>query len=203
VVPWGRSQPPCTPGSRRDRAETRLPLRRAPPLLRPPHRRRTRLRHCQRPRRQRHQPRLVPPHGPGPAGADHDGPAYHPQPADPASLERPATRQPAPRRQRPAPENPPPSANDSQRSPPLPGRHRHPHPAAAANTTPRHGDQDGLPRIPATHSADTPNPRFILVLQSGFVTTGSPFFRPGSGVRFGDRPPEVGGRVRRSSYRHR
>ena len=34
------------------------------PVLRPPHRRRTRLRHRQRPRHQRHQPRLVPPHGP-------------------------------------------------------------------------------------------------------------------------------------------
>ncbi len=42
-----------------------------------------------------------------------------------------------------------------------------------------------------------------LVLQSGFVTDGISLLPPGSGVRFGDRPPEVGGRVRRSSYRHR
>jgi hypothetical protein len=37
----------------------------------------------------------------------------------------------------------------------------------------------------------------------GSLQMGSPFFRPGSGPRFGDRPPEVGGGVRRSSYRHR
>ena len=53
------------PDHRQDRAETRLPVRGAPPLLRPPHRRRTRLRHRQGPRHQRHQPRLVPPDGPG------------------------------------------------------------------------------------------------------------------------------------------
>ena len=41
---------------RQDRAETRLPLRGLAPLLRPPHRRRTRLRHRQGPRQQRHQP---------------------------------------------------------------------------------------------------------------------------------------------------
>ena len=51
-------------GARQDRAETRLPLRRLAPLLRPPHRSRTRLRHHQGPRHQQHQPRLVPPHGP-------------------------------------------------------------------------------------------------------------------------------------------
>ena len=45
TVPAGRAG--------QDRAETRLPLRRAPPLLRPPHRRRTRLRHRQGPRHQR------------------------------------------------------------------------------------------------------------------------------------------------------
>jgi hypothetical protein len=57
--------------ARQNRAETRLPLRRLAPLLRPPHRRRTRLRHHQGPRRQRHQPRLVPAHGPGSADAVH------------------------------------------------------------------------------------------------------------------------------------
>ena len=58
---------------REDRAETRLPVESAPPLLRPPHRRRTRLRHRQRPRRQRHRPRLVPPDGPGaPHAVHHD-----------------------------------------------------------------------------------------------------------------------------------
>ena len=52
-------------GHREDRPETRLPVRGLAPLLRPPHRRRTRLRHRQGPRQQRHQPRLVPPDGPG------------------------------------------------------------------------------------------------------------------------------------------
>ena len=47
-----------------DPAETRLPLRGTPPLLRPPHRRRTGLLHHQGPSQQHHQPRLVPPHGP-------------------------------------------------------------------------------------------------------------------------------------------
>ena len=47
-----------------DPAETRLPLAGAPPLLRPPHQRRTGLLHHQRPRQQHHRPRLVPPHGP-------------------------------------------------------------------------------------------------------------------------------------------
>ena len=42
--------------ARQDRAETRLPVRGLAPLLRPPHRRRTRLRHRQGPRHQRHQP---------------------------------------------------------------------------------------------------------------------------------------------------
>ena len=64
-------------------AQKRLPIRRAPPLLRPPHRRRTRLRHRQGPRHQRHQPRLVPPHGPGTADAVHHHPAHRPQPAHP------------------------------------------------------------------------------------------------------------------------
>ena len=79
--PADHHRPPGRAGQ--DRAETRLPLRRAPPLLRPPHRRRTRLRHRQGPRHQRHQPRLVPPDGPGPADAVHHNPADRPQPADP------------------------------------------------------------------------------------------------------------------------
>src|SRR5690348_6448082 len=57
--------------ARQDRAETRLPLRRLAPLLHPPHRRRTRLRHRQGPRHQRHHPRLVPPDGPGTPDAVH------------------------------------------------------------------------------------------------------------------------------------
>ena len=102
--------------ARQDRAETRLPLRRLAPLLRPPHRRRTRLRHRQGPRRQRHQPRLVPPHGPGTPHAVHHDPAHRPQPAHPRSLEHPAARKPAPRRQRPTAENPPPAPQDPHRA---------------------------------------------------------------------------------------
>jgi aryl-alcohol dehydrogenase-like predicted oxidoreductase len=56
-------------GQREDRAETRLPRTSAPPVLRPAHRSRARLRHRQGPRQQRHQPRLVPPDGPGTADA--------------------------------------------------------------------------------------------------------------------------------------
>jgi hypothetical protein len=37
----------------------------------------------------------------------------------------------------------------------------------------------------------------------GSLQMGSPFFRPGVWCAVRDRPPEVGGRVRRSSYRHR
>jgi hypothetical protein len=68
---------------RQDRAEARLPVKSAPPVLRPPHRRRAGLRHRQGPRHQRHQPRLVPPHGPGTADAVHHDPAHRPQPAHP------------------------------------------------------------------------------------------------------------------------
>jgi hypothetical protein len=92
--------------ARQDRAETRLPLRGLAPLLRSPHRRRTRLRHRQRPRYQHHQPRLVPPHGPDAPDAVHRHLADRPQPAHPARLDRPAARKPAPRRRRATPENP-------------------------------------------------------------------------------------------------
>jgi hypothetical protein len=104
---------------RQDRAETRLPLRGLAPLLRPPHRRRTRLRHRQGPRHQRHQPRLVPPHGPTPPDAVHRHPAHRPQPAHPGSLERPAGTNPAPRGRRAPPENPQTAPQDPRRA-----RHR-------------------------------------------------------------------------------
>ncbi len=64
-------------------AQKRLPVKSAPPVLRPPHRRRTRLRHRQGPRHQRHHPRLVPPHGPRPADTVHRHTADRPQPAHP------------------------------------------------------------------------------------------------------------------------
>ena len=102
--------------ARQDRAETRLPVGRLAPLLRPPHRRRARLRHRQGPRHQRHQPRLVPPHGPGAPHAVHRHPARRPQPAHPRRLERPAGRKPAPRRRRAAPENPQTAPQDPRRA---------------------------------------------------------------------------------------
>ena len=101
--PAAPSRPsPSRPGHRQDRAETRLPLRRAPPLLRPPHRRRTRLRHPQRPSQQRHLPRLVPHHGPGPHAAVHHLPDHHPQPAHHRRMGQTPGSQRPPRRRRPA-----------------------------------------------------------------------------------------------------
>ena len=127
---------------RQDRAETRLPVRGLAPLLRPPHRRRARLRHRQGPRQQRHQPRLVPPHGPGTPDAVRHDPAHRPQPAHPHRLERPAGRNPAPRRRRAAPENPQTPPQDPRR----------PRRRAALTTPPphrtRHGTQPGQPPQP-------------------------------------------------------
>ena len=91
---------------RENPAEARLPVGGLAPLLRPAQRRRARLRHRQGPRQQRHRPRLVPPHGPGPAHAFHRDAARRPQPAHPHRLEHPAGRKPATRRQGPAPEDP-------------------------------------------------------------------------------------------------
>ena len=91
-------------GHRQDRAETRLSLGRAPPLLRPPHRRRTRLRHHQGPRRQHHHPRLVPPHGPGAPHAVHHLPDHHPQPAHHRRMGQTPGSQRPPRRRRLRPE---------------------------------------------------------------------------------------------------
>jgi len=65
--------------------------------------------------RQRHQPRLVPPHGPGTPDTVHHHPAHRPQPADPARLERPAGRNPAPRSRRATPENPQTAPQDPRR----------------------------------------------------------------------------------------
>ena len=110
----------------KNRAKTRLPITSAPALLRPPHRRRTRLRHRQGPRHHRHQPRLVPPDGPDPPDAVHHDAARRPQPAHPARLERPAARKHPPRRRRTPAENPAPPTQD----------HRRPHHDAAITPEP-------------------------------------------------------------------
>jgi hypothetical protein len=116
---------------RENPAEARLPLRHLAPLLRPPQRSRARLRHRQGPRQQRHQPRLVPPHGTGAPHALHRHPARRPQPADPARLGRPAGRKHPPRRQGPAPENPPAPPPDDRRA-----RQRRPNTSPATHTDP-------------------------------------------------------------------
>ena len=58
-----------TAGRGQDPAETRLPVPRAPPLLRTAHQRRTHLLHHQGPRHHHHRPRLVPPDRPDPTRA--------------------------------------------------------------------------------------------------------------------------------------
>ena len=157
-------RPAGRPGQ--DRAEARLPVGRLAPLLRPPHRRRARLRHRQGPRRERHRPRLVPPHGPGPADAVHRGAARRPQPADPHRLERtPGTKHP-PRRQGPAPENPQAPPQDTRHGTSLtpqrpPHRHAREHHRAARarphtpDTSPK--QQKGAPTAPLTSPAQPSN----------------------------------------------
>ena len=133
AAPAGLLHPadPHHPTRRRgeDPAETRLPLGGAPPLLRPPHHRRTGLLHHQGPSHQQHQPRLVPPHGPDPARALAHRPARHPQPAHPHRLGHPPGREQPPRRRRA-------TAQDPQTPP-----ENHPRPAS-----PRHPDQACTPR---------------------------------------------------------
>ena len=182
-------------GHRQDGAETRLPLRRAPPLLRPPHRRRTRLRHRQGPRHQRHQPRLVPPHGPGAADAVHHHPAHRPQPAHPAGLERPAGRKRTPRRQRPAPENPPPAPQNAHRA------RRHQAALAQAHTT-RTREQHpaaSTPAAPALHaaSASMPGNRTHGTQKATRQThtacdTAATAATPGTGTRMSDPNVKIG-----------
>ena len=84
-------------------AEARLPVGCLAPLLRPPQRRRARLRHRQGPRQQQHLPRLVPSHGTGAPHAVHRDPARRPQPAHPHRLGRPPGGNRPPRRQRACP----------------------------------------------------------------------------------------------------
>jgi hypothetical protein len=105
---------------RENQAEARLPVGGLAPLIRPPHRRRTRLRHHQGPRHQHHHPRLVPPHGPDAPDAVHHDAAHRPQPAHPRRMGRPAGRQPAPRPRRPAAQNPQTAPQDTRRARPAP-----------------------------------------------------------------------------------
>ena len=144
TVPAGRA--------RQDRAETRLPVRSLAPLLRPPHRSRTRLRHHQGPRRQQHRPRLVPPDGPGTPPAVHHDPAHRPQPAHPHRMERPAARKHPPRHPGPAPQNPAPAPQDAHHA-----RSRH-QTALNQATTPAHanGTRHHHLRTPAQPAAACP-----------------------------------------------
>ena len=137
TVPAGRAG--------QNRPEARLPLRRLAALLQPAQRRRARLRHRQGPRQQRHHPRLVSPHGPHAPHALHRHAADRPQPADPASLERPAGRKRTPRRQGPAPENPAPA----------PQHLHHTHRGAAIASDARNNSQPRARRHP---SGNTPKP---------------------------------------------
>ena len=101
--------------SSQDDAKTRLPLQGTPAVLRPPHRRRADLLHRQRPGQQRHQPRLVPPHGPDRDHLVHREPAHRPQPADHGRLDRPpGPRRTARRHRAPAQHPPPPPRNPRQ-----------------------------------------------------------------------------------------
>jgi len=114
--PAARSRPsPSRRTSARNPAETRLPVGGLAALLPPAHRRRARVRHRQGPRQQRHQPRLVPPHGPDTPDALRHHAARRPQPAHPGGLEHPAGRKPAPRRQGPAAQNPQTPPQDTRR----------------------------------------------------------------------------------------
>ena len=93
-----------------NRAETRLPLTRAPRQLQPSHRRRTHLRHPHRPRDQRPLPRLVPTNGPHTNRAAHRHHADRPQHPRGRRVHRPPSREPAtrsPRAPTQTPQTPP------------------------------------------------------------------------------------------------
>ena len=101
------ADPHHSPGrGRQDPPEARLPLRGAPALVCPAHRRRADLLHRQGPGQQQHRPRLDPADGPGPAHALAGLPDGRPKPADPDRLGRPPGRQRPPRRGRPAAPHP-------------------------------------------------------------------------------------------------
>ncbi len=139
---------------RQNPAKTRLPIAGAPPLLRPPHRLRTHLRHHQRHRHQQHRPRLVPPHRPDPARAMAGLPAHHPQPAHPGRLGRPPRAERATRHRRaPAQDQAPPPRNP---------RHARRHPAITptASHLPAQppGSAPHRPAKPRQHALTQPKP---------------------------------------------
>ena len=126
VPPRRRSQNP---------AETRLPIPRAPPLLRPAHQRRTHLLHHQGPRHHHHRPRLVPPDRPDATRALARLPARpsatsaSSQPSTPARPTPPAAPQPGSRPRpgnagaRPSPASPPPRHRQTAKPSPPARRH--------------------------------------------------------------------------------
>ena len=150
-----------------DPAKTRLPLSGPPPLLCPPHQRRTRLLHDQRHRQQHHRPRLVPPHGPATPRALDGLPARGPQPAHPGRLERPPGRKPAPRGRR--------ATAQDQETPPenLP---RQPHrPALTRTRTLRHAPPltSTPPASPHAQTRAEPRPAHPAAAMHQETNTGS------------------------------
>jgi hypothetical protein len=120
--------------------------------------RRTRLRHHQGPRQQRHHPRLVPPHGTGTANAVHHHAAHRPQPADPDRLEHPPGTNRAPRRRRAPPENPqtpPRNPRQPHRAAVTPRRPRTPTPAPVTTTITATTPRRHARTPPAARSATT------------------------------------------------
>ena len=152
LTPRSTRQPACTqqtlpstPSCPGENPATRLPLRRAPPLLRAAHRRRTRLRRHQRPCHQhisRGWCRLM--------GLTHSClaglPARHPQPAHPHRLEHPPGRKRPPRLRRSATEEPGAAAGKPP-WPASPNRHNPTTPHRATNRRPPN-DGGGVPPPP-------------------------------------------------------
>src|SRR5206468_4062333 len=103
---------------------------------------------------QPHDPRLVPPHGPGTPHAVHHDPAHRPQPADHRRLGRPPAGKRPPRSRRTPAENPAPPPQDPRHA-----RRRAAIGSAAHRTTAvsnTHGTRPGTPG-PAT-AANTSMP---------------------------------------------
>ena len=155
------ADPHRSPGrGRQDPPEARLPLRGAPALVRPAHRRRADLLHRQGPRQQQHRPRLDPADGPGTAHALARLPAGRPQPAHLDRMGRPPARQRPPRRGRPAAPHPPPAP--APQDPHRPGHRRHPAMTRPANPAPlpdhRSPDTPDQPTLPRNSPPGTPQP---------------------------------------------